>query len=90
MEKPFSSVDTKFWQEYALKEDNELLRVDSLETYMKILIERMDELLASPTRAIGQMAKLPPDSASPSAVKPMPSKATRDAIFISYSHKDKK
>jgi TIR domain/SIR2-like domain len=78
MERRFSKIDKKFWLECGVQE-RELTQIDSLESYITKLLDRMDNLPPPPT--------LPPGS-PPALVPPSPA-SVRDGIFISYSHEDK-
>jgi hypothetical protein len=79
MEKRFSKIDKKFWLECGVQE-KELTQIDSLETYITKLLDRMDNLPPPP----------PPrtESQPPRPVELSPPRPVRDGIFISYSHKD--
>jgi len=75
LEKGFSEIDTKFWQQYELMEERNLLQIASPDSYMNRLTE--------------QVAALPGGEPDVSG-KPLSSaaKRERDGVFISYSHKD--
>jgi hypothetical protein len=76
MEKRFSNVNAKFWQAYGLRPNDDLIQIDSLDTYVKKLMDRM--------------APLPKGNAatSPGSSSVQLTPAVRDSIFISYAHKD--
>jgi hypothetical protein len=44
LEKGFSEIDTKFWKQYRLEEDQHLLQIPSLDSYMNRLTEQLASL----------------------------------------------
>jgi len=80
LEKGFSEIDTKFWKQYELLEERNLLQIDSLDIYMNRLTEQLASLPG------GGSAQ--PDPSAKSLCPP--EKRDRDGVFISYSHKDSK
>jgi hypothetical protein len=79
MEGDSGKIDRHFWLECGLKEKN-LLRVDSLEAFIKKMTARLSDLSS---RAVAASSASRP-------VSPAPATPVRDGIFISYSHKDDK
>jgi len=82
MEKRFSKIDRKFWLECGVQE-KELTQIDSLETFITKLLDRMDNLPSPPAHPPHQTESQPP---RPDELAPP--RQVRDGVFISYSHKD--
>jgi len=78
LEKGFSEIDMKFWKQYELMEERDLLQIDSLDIYMNRLTERLAFL---PGGGLSQPCESDESLRSPE-------KRERDGVFISYSHKD--
>jgi hypothetical protein len=81
LEKGFSEIDTKFWKQYELLEERNLLQIDSPDSYDSYMNRLTERLATLPGRGSSQPC---PSNESLRS----PEKRDRDGVFISYSHKD--